>query len=110
MRSNTKENTEIYDSIDFKKKAHVLSCSNITGVCLVFKNISFVCLLIRLDKIAAYILWKLWCLCLVTHILQEGFFPYVLNGIMHQKLEAELEVVTKAAVPFSWVPTSSAHP
>lgn len=56
MRSNTKGNTEIYDSIDFKK-AHVLSCSNITGVCLVFKNISFVCLLICLNKIATYILW-----------------------------------------------------
>lgn len=46
----------------------------------------------------------------VTHILQEGFLRYILNGIMHQKLEAGLEVVTKAAVPFSWVPTSSTHP
>lgn len=33
--------------------------------------------------------------------LTQLFLPYILNGIMHQMLEAGLEVVTKAAVPFS---------
>lgn len=92
-----------------RKKKDVLSHSSIIDACLVFKNISFVCLLICLVKIVAYVLWILWCLYFFACILQELFLPYILNVIMHQEIEASVEMIMEAAVPFIWVRTSSMH-